>query len=103
MARKPLYLPDTNIFITCFLTVDGVGEIIDFMPIKQAGSASHEHHLMRSVQEVRGSLAFELVCRPAFNYGRDTHATYLSEEGAVVTSGGLCLSLASSGPLEWDG
>src|SRR5260370_26499260 len=73
------------------------------MPIKQAGSASHEHHLMRSVQVVRGSLAFELACRPAFNYARDTHATYLSEEGAVFTSESLCLSLASSVPLEEDG
>src|SRR6266849_6758392 len=103
MERKQLYLPDTNILITRFLTIDGVGEIIDFMPIKQAGSASHEHHLMRSVQVVRGSLAFELVCRPAFNYARDTHATYLSEEGAVFTSESLCLSLASSVPLEEDG
>ena len=103
MERKQLYLPDTNILITRFLTVDGVGEIIDFMPIKQAGSASHEHHLMRSVQVVRGSLAFELVCRPAFNYARDTHVTYLSEEGAVFISESLCLSLASSVPLEEDG
>src|SRR5437763_12485589 len=31
---KQLYLPDTNILITRFLTVDGVGEITDFMPIK---------------------------------------------------------------------
>src|SRR5438270_3524042 len=34
MQRKQLYLPDTNILITRFLTVDGVGEIIDFMPVK---------------------------------------------------------------------
>src|SRR5260221_13971601 len=31
IGRKQLYLPDTNILITRFLTVDGVGEIIDFM------------------------------------------------------------------------
>ena len=86
MERKQLYLPDTNILITRFLTVDGVGEIIDFMPIKQAGSATHQHHIVRSVQVVRGSLSFEMVCRPAFNYARDTHATYLSEEGVVLGS-----------------
>ena len=79
MGRKQLYLPDTNILITRFLTVDGVSEIIDFMPIKQVGSATHQHHLMRSVQAVRGSLSFEMICRPAFNYARDTHMTYLSE------------------------
>jgi GH15 family glucan-1,4-alpha-glucosidase len=103
MERKQLYHPDTNILITRFLTVDGVGEIIDFMPIKQAGSAIHQHHLVRSVQVVRGSLSFEMVCRPAFNYARDTHVPHLSEEGAVFISDTLCLALTSSVPLEEDG
>src|SRR5258708_39751780 len=98
MERKQLYLPDTNILITRFLTVDGVGEIIDFMPIKQAGGATHQHHLMRSGQGVRGSLSFELVCRPAFNYARDTHMTDRSEGGCVFTSKNLSLRLASSVP-----
>ena len=48
VEHKQLYLPDTNILITRFLTVDGVGEITDFMPIKQTDSADHQHHLMRS-------------------------------------------------------
>jgi GH15 family glucan-1,4-alpha-glucosidase len=103
MERKQLYLPDTNILITRFLTVDGVGEIIDFMPIKQVGSSTHQHHLVRSVQVVRGSLSLEMVCRPAFNYARDTHVTHLSEEGAVFISDSLCLALTSSVPLEDDG
>jgi GH15 family glucan-1,4-alpha-glucosidase len=30
---KQLYLPDTAVLITRFLTVGGVGEVIDFMPI----------------------------------------------------------------------
>jgi len=103
MERKQLYLPDTNIIITRFLTVDGVGEVIDFMPIKEAGSSTHQHHLMRSVQVVRGSLSLEMACRPAFNYARDTHVTHLSEEGAVFISETLCLALTSSVPLEDDG
>jgi GH15 family glucan-1,4-alpha-glucosidase len=103
MERIQMYLPDTNILITRFLTVDGVGEITDFMPLKQRGSAIHQHHLVRSVRIVRGSLAFELVCRPAFNYARETHQTYLSEEGAVFISDSLCLALSSSVPLEEDG
>jgi GH15 family glucan-1,4-alpha-glucosidase len=101
--HKQLYLPDTNILITRFLTVDGVGEIIDFMPIKRAGSATHQHHLLRSVHVVRGSLSFEMICRPGFNYARDRHITHLSEEGAVFTSETLCLALSSSVPLEEDG
>ena len=32
-ATKQLYFPDTAILITRFLTEDGVGEVVDFMPI----------------------------------------------------------------------
>lgn len=71
MKYKQLYLPDTTILVTRLLTVDGVGELIDYMPIKLAGSATHQHHLMRSGQVVRGTLTFELIWRPAFNYARD--------------------------------
>lgn len=103
VEHKQLYLPDTNILITRFLTADGVGEIIDFMPIKKGGSTTHQHHIMRSVQVVRGSLAFEMLCRPAFNYARDSHVMHLSEEGAVFLSETLCLALTSSVPLQEDG
>src|SRR5215813_10010497 len=33
MRRMQLYLPETNILVTRFLTVDGIAEITDFMPI----------------------------------------------------------------------
>src|SRR6266550_8027612 len=52
MGRKQLYLPETNILITRFLTTDGVAEITDFMPIKQARSLTHQHHIIRAVHAV---------------------------------------------------
>src|SRR5947209_5963286 len=73
MGHKQLYIPKTNVLITRFLSVDGVAEIIDFMPIKEVGSAEHQHHLIRSVTVVRGALSFDMLCRPAFNYARDSH------------------------------
>jgi len=103
MGRKQLYLPETNILITRFLTVDGVGEITDFMPVKRAGSPRHQHHIIRSVKAVRGSLPFEMVCRPAFNYARDPHEIRLAKEGAIFRSDTCCLGLASTVPLEEDG
>jgi GH15 family glucan-1,4-alpha-glucosidase len=102
MGHKQLYLPETNILITRFLTVEGVGEITDFMPIKQEGSARHQHHIIRSVAVVRGTLSFDMICRPAFNYARDTHEVHLSKDGAIFHSKGLCLGLATSVPLEQD-
>ncbi|MFL5691838.1 MAG: trehalase-like domain-containing protein, partial [Ktedonobacteraceae bacterium] len=100
MGHKQLYIPETNVLITRFLTVDGVGEIVDFMPVKEIGSAEHQHHLIRSVSMARGSLPFEMVCRPAFNYARDSHTLHLSKAGAIFHSDGLCLGLASPVPLE---
>ena len=100
VGRRQLYLPETNILITRFLTVDGVAEITDFMPIKSVGSAAHQHHIIRAVNVVRGSLPFEMVCRPAFNYARDPHTTILTQNGAVFHSDHLCLALAATIPLE---
>ncbi len=103
MQYKQLYLPETNILITRFLCLNGVAEITDYMPIKKMGSVAHQHHIVRSVSVVRGKLPFELVCRPAFNYARDTHSIDLSDDGAVFHSKSLSLALASSIPLEEDG
>jgi len=102
MGHKQLYLAETNILITRFLCIDGVGEITDFMPIKQVGTAEHQHHLIRSVAVVRGSLSFEMACRPAFNYARDDHVTHLSKDGAIFSSHTLGLGLTSSVPMHED-
>ena len=37
--RKQMYLPDTNVLVTRFLSAEGVGEVIDFMPIQDPGEA----------------------------------------------------------------
>jgi GH15 family glucan-1,4-alpha-glucosidase len=103
MGRKQIYIPETNILVTRFLTVDGVGEITDFMPIQLQGTVTHQHHIIRAVHVVRGSLAFEMICRPAFNYARDTHEVHLSKDGAIFNSKALCLGLASTVPVEEDG
>ena len=34
VRHKQIYLPDTNVLITRFLSEEGVGEIIDFMPVE---------------------------------------------------------------------
>ena len=53
---KQLYLPDTNVLITRFLTPGGVGEVQDFMPIQAVGSPVHRHRLIRRVLGVRGEM-----------------------------------------------
>jgi GH15 family glucan-1,4-alpha-glucosidase len=92
-AAKQLYLPDTIVLITRFLSPDGVGELQDFMPV--AG----EQRLIRRVVCVRGSMRFRLECEPRFNYGRDRHASALSDQGASFRSPSLTLVLCTSVPL----
>jgi GH15 family glucan-1,4-alpha-glucosidase len=99
---QQLYLPDTNILLTRFLSTDGVAEITDFMPIKEVGTSEHEHKLIRSIAVVHGSLSFTLICRPAFNYARDSHQVTLSEDGVTFQHQSFHLSLASPLPLEED-
>jgi GH15 family glucan-1,4-alpha-glucosidase len=103
MARKQYYLPETNILITRFFTLDGVGEVTDFMPIQPATEHTTRHRIIRAVRVVRGQLAFELICRPAFNYARDEHTVQLSQRGAAFRSADLNLGLFSSVPLKEDG
>ena len=103
MRHKQLYLPETNILITRFLTIDGLAEITDFMPIKQEDSPEHQHHIVRSLAVVRGSLEFEMICCPAFNYARDTHHVQMTDQGALFLSDKLCLALVTTVPLQEDG
>ena len=65
-----LYLPDTAILITRFLTEAGVGEVVDFMPIA-GDEATDRHRLVRMLRVVRGTMSFVAEVQPRFDYGRD--------------------------------
>ena len=45
MDQKQYYLPETNILITRFLTLDGVGEVTDFMPIEPSTESTKRHRI----------------------------------------------------------
>ncbi|GCE06031.1 glycoside hydrolase family 15 protein [Dictyobacter aurantiacus] len=102
IRRQQLYLPETNILLTRFLSQEGVAEVTDFMPIKEVGTPTHDHKIIRSVTMVHGSLSFTLMCRPAFNYARDEHRVELSEGGATFLHQDFHLRLSSPIALEQD-
>jgi len=81
------------VLITRFLSADGVGEIIDYMPI--AGFDG----LIRTVKVVRGAMQFRMECHPAFNYARDSHTTEIVAGGVKFHSRHLHLGLGSQLPL----
>ncbi len=74
---EQLYLLDTNILLTRFLSPAGVAEISDFMPvsIKTGGHAEQDTptQLVRRAKTVRGELRYRMVCAPRFDYARATH------------------------------
>ncbi|MBD3163089.1 MAG: glycoside hydrolase family 15 protein [Candidatus Eisenbacteria bacterium] len=97
--RKQLYLPDTNVLLTRFLSSQGVAEITDFMPIEGSGQ---EHTLHRRVRVIRGKVEIHALCDPRFDYGRGEHRTRAREDGVVFEARepkGLRLFLRSSIPL----
>jgi len=94
-ATKQLYLPGTPILITRFMSPDGVGEVVDFMPI--AGDrATDRHRLVRMVRVVRGRMRFRLECEPRFNYGRDRADVEISGEGATFRSPTMSMNVNAS-------
>ncbi len=94
-TTRQLYLPGTPILITRFLSADGVGEVVDFMPI--AGSvATDRHRIVRMVRVVRGQMRFRLECEPRFNYGRDSAEIEITTDGATFRSSSLTLNVSRS-------
>jgi GH15 family glucan-1,4-alpha-glucosidase len=67
---KQLYMPDSNVLLTRFLSQDGIAEISDFMEI---GEGEKPGPLVRRAKTVRGTVEFELYFDPQFNYGRSGH------------------------------
>ncbi|MFH9573779.1 glycoside hydrolase family 15 protein [Streptomyces sp. NPDC017230] len=103
---KQLYLPDTNILLTRFLSEDGVGEVVDFMPV---GSIRHTHAVVRRVKGVRGTFRFRLRCAPRFDYARLPHRIeqhpgevfFVPERGAQGGAGsGHAVALRLQSPVD---
>jgi GH15 family glucan-1,4-alpha-glucosidase len=97
---KQMYLPDTNVLITRFLTPDGVGEVTDFMPVGEGAEELGTQALVRRVSVTRGRLGFRMECRPAFDYARARHDVEIRGGTARFQSRDLTLVLHAPTPLE---
>ncbi|MFI9103236.1 glycoside hydrolase family 15 protein [Streptomyces fildesensis] len=100
---KQLYYPETAILVTRFMSPDGVGEVIDWMPPNRSRTPSDRHTLIRAVRTVRGTVQFDIECRPRFDYARATHQLDLVPDGATFRAPGVTAYLQSTVPLERDG
>ncbi|GLW00535.1 glucoamylase [Streptomyces lavendulae subsp. lavendulae] len=100
---KQLYYPDTAILVTRFMSPDGVGEVLDWMPPHTGRAPAVRHTLIRTVRTVRGTVRFDMECRPRFDYGRAAHRLELDPGVAVFRAPGVCAHLQSTFPVERDG
>src|SRR3954451_14809702 len=92
-TAKQLYLPDTAVLVTRFMTEAGVGEVVDFMPVTGT-VATPRHRLVRLVRCVRGEMTFTLDVAPRLNYGRESHQAHLTSNGVVFEGeSGTCMTL----------
>ncbi len=100
VKHKQIYLPDTNVLITRFLSEDGVAEITDFMPVE---GFFNENCLIRRVTSIRGNNSFHMHCSPRFNYARSPHKV-VHQVNAILFLGegeeNLGLKLQSSVKLQ---
>ena len=94
-VTRQLYFPDTAILVTRFMSEDGVGELVDFMPPTLGTVATDHRRLVRGLRVVRGRMRFVLVCDPRFDYGRAAHELEVTREGAVFRAPDLHLTLHS--------
>jgi GH15 family glucan-1,4-alpha-glucosidase len=96
-VSRQLYLPDTAILVTRFMTPDGVGEVHDFMPVT-GSTPTDRHRLVRNIRVVRGVMRFAIEIQPRFDYGRKPHKLDITESGVVFASDGLELTVHGIAP-----
>ena len=104
MNSKQMYMAETNILTTRFMSDTATAELTDFMPIK---ASRQKTQIVRSVQVIHGAVEFEVNCRPAFDYARTCHGIEIHGDCAIfIPENSNCPTLALRGtvPLEeWDG
>jgi GH15 family glucan-1,4-alpha-glucosidase len=89
---RQLYFPDSAVLITRFMSEEGVGELVDFMPVTGT-RPSDNHRLFRILRCVRGEMTFGVDVSPRFDYGRLRHDTTVTDNGAVFRADGITLTL----------
>ena len=95
---QQLYLPDTNVLLTRFITPNGVAEVLDFMPIEDERELRHD--LIRDIRVIRGRMTIEIDCHPAFDYARQEHTIEFIKSGVIFRGAGMTLNLASAVSLK---
>ena len=100
--REQIYLPDTNVLQTRWLSEQAVVEVTDLLPI--GDSEDDLPVLMRRVRVVSGRATFHLRCAVRHDYARaSTHARLDEQDVVFEASGQPAMRLTSDQPLRVEG
>ncbi|MBP0493810.1 glycoside hydrolase family 15 protein [Pararoseomonas indoligenes] len=95
--HRQLYLPDTNVLLTRFLSGEGVAEISDYMALGPT------QRLVRRAKAIRTPRDFRMRCAPRLDYAR-AEQTVQEEDGTIVFRGpAQVLRLRATVPLRIEG
>lgn len=104
---KQMYLPNTNVLVTRFMSGEGMAEVTDFMSIgRESGGRTEQaaRQLVRIAKAIRGPVHFRMECRPAFDYARQRHEVDLHPDGrgAIFVAPSQQFALKAEQPLVRD-
>lgn len=103
MQRKQMYLAETNVLLTRFLSEDATAEVTDFLPVT---AKTQRNVIVRQVRCSHGRIRFRLTCHPAFDYARTGHQVLMDGSDAkFVPESGACMAMRLQGttPLKPEG
>src|ERR1700710_495909 len=74
---KQMYLPETNVLLTRFMSARAVCEIVDFMPVADVDddAKATSNCVVRIVHAIYGDMSAQMRCAPRFDYARGSHET----------------------------
>jgi GH15 family glucan-1,4-alpha-glucosidase len=101
-VTKQMYLPNTAILVTRFLSPEGVAEVVDFLPIDNPTVVTDRHRLIRMVRGIRGRVELVASVEPRPDYARGSAKAVVNANGTVAVFEGAVpdLHLLSSWPLQ---
>lgn len=96
VRHRQIYLPDTNILLSRFLTEESIGEVTDFMPVDGTG------RIIRRAKAVMGTVDLRVSIAPRPDYGRAEPRIVAVEGGVEVSWGedGESVTFQATMPLE---
>jgi GH15 family glucan-1,4-alpha-glucosidase len=96
---QQFYFPNSAVLITRFLTLDGVIEVHDFMPVHDAHDPDHRQRLVRRVFGVRGKNTVRMRVDARPDYGRSQCAAESTDGGVLLTGDGMRMGLSATTEL----